>query len=133
MCLETYSDGPWPSILFENDVSWTLFKCPTFAECIVTSPLMHTKYLITRGYHVSGEEYTPRGQLSGHVTNVPKPLPIKDALEEYFPLSISQLESKIKIALITASSDDEAREKAKSIEGNTSNKRKAYSHVLMLK
>jgi hypothetical protein len=39
------------------------------------------------------------------------------ALEEHFPLSISQLESIIQIVLITAASDDEAREKAKSIEG----------------
>jgi hypothetical protein len=118
MCLKTYDIGPWPSILFENDVSLTLFKRPTFAERIVMSPLMHTKYLTT-GYHVSGEKYTPEGQLSGHITAFPKPLPatIKEALEEHFPLSISQLESIIQIVLITATSDEEAREKAKSIEG----------------
>ena len=48
-----------------------------------------------------------------------KPLPgtIKEALEDHFPLSISHLESRIQIVLITATSDDEAREKAKSIEG----------------
>ena len=33
------------------------------------------------------------------------------------PLSISQLESIIQIVIITLASDDEAREKAKSIEG----------------
>ena len=44
-------------------------------------------------------------------------LSLKEALEEHFPLSISQLESIIQIVLITATSDDEAREKAKSIEG----------------
>jgi hypothetical protein len=57
------------------------------------SPLMHTTYF-TIGYHVSGEKYTPQGQLLGHITNFPKPLfaTIKDALEEHFPLSISQLE-----------------------------------------
>ena len=45
---------PWPSLLFENDVSLTLFKRPTFDERIVMSLLlMHTKYLTTR-YHVSG-------------------------------------------------------------------------------
>ena len=60
------------------------------------SPLTHTKYSTTR-YHISGETYTPRGQLSGHITAFPKPLPttIKDALEEHFPLSISQLENII--------------------------------------
>ncbi len=42
---------------------------------------------------------------------------MKEALEENFPLSISQLESTIKIVLITEASDDEAREKAKIIEG----------------
>ena len=49
----------------------------------------------------------------------PKPLlgTIKEALEEHLPLSISQLESIIVIVLIIAASDDEAREKAKSIEG----------------
>ena len=63
--------------------------------------------------------YTPQGQLSGHITAFPKPLPdiVKEAIEEHFPLSISQLESKIQIALITTTSDDEAREKANSIEG----------------
>ena len=78
---------------------------------------MHTKYLIIE-YHVSGEKYTQQGQLSGHITAFPKPLPgtIKEALEEHFPLSISQLESIIQIVLITAASDDEAREKAKSID-----------------
>ncbi len=42
---------------------------------------------------------------------------IKEALEEHFPLSISQLKSIIQIVLITVASDDEAKEKAKSIEG----------------
>jgi hypothetical protein len=118
MRLKTYDVGPWPSVLFENDVSLTSFKRSTFAERIVMSPLMHTKYLNTR-YHVSGENYTPQGQLSGHIKGVPKPLSgtIKEALEEHFSLSISQFESIIQIVLITATSDDEAREKAKSIEG----------------
>jgi hypothetical protein len=118
MCLKTYDVGPWPSILFENDVSLTLFKRPTFAERIIMSPLMHAKYLTTR-YHVSGEKYTPQGRLSGHITTFPKPLlgTIKEVLEEHFPLSISQLENIIRIVLINAASDDEAREKAKSIEG----------------
>ncbi len=72
-----------------------------------------------RSYNVSGEKYTPQGQLSGHVTAFPMPLlaTIKEALEEHFPLSISQLESIIQIVLIIAASDNEAREKAKSIEG----------------
>ena len=47
MCLKTYDVGPWPSVLFENDVSLTLFKSSKFAERIVMSPLMHTKYLTT--------------------------------------------------------------------------------------
>jgi hypothetical protein len=73
---------------------------------------MHTEYLTT-GYHVSGEKYTPEGQLSGHITAFPKPLPgtVKEALEKHFPLSISQLESTIQIVLITTTSDDEAIEK----------------------
>jgi len=54
---KTYGDGPWPSLLFENDVSLKLFKRPTFSERIFKRPLMHTKYLTT-GYHVSGEKYT---------------------------------------------------------------------------
>jgi hypothetical protein len=85
---------------------------------IVMSPLMHIKYL-TIGYHVSGEKYTPQRQLSRHITAFPKPLPctIKEALEEHFSLSISQIESIIQMVLITAVSDDEAREKAKNIEG----------------
>ena len=41
------------------------------------------------------------------------PYAIKDALEEHFLSFISQLESIIRIYLITAASDDEAREKAK--------------------
>ncbi len=91
ICLKTYDAGPWLSLLFENNVSLTPFKQPMYAERIVMSPLMHTKYLPAR-YHVSGENYTPQGQLSGHITAFPKPLPatIKDALEEHFPLSISQ-------------------------------------------
>ena len=94
--LKTYDVGPWPSVVFENDVSLTLFKNPTFVERIVMSHLMHTKYLTTR-YHVSEEKYTPQGQLSGHFTAFPKPLPgtNKDALEEHFPLSIPQLEGII--------------------------------------
>ena len=118
MRLKTYDVGPWPSVFFENDVSLTLFKRSTFYERIFMSPLMHTKYLTT-GYHFSGEKYTPHGQLSGLIIAFPKPLPgtINKALEEHFPLSISQLESIIQIVLITAASDDEAREKAKSIEG----------------
>ncbi len=102
----------------KNDVSLTLFKRPTFVERILMSPLMHTKYLTT-GYHVSGEKYTPQGQLSRQITVFPRPLPrtIKEALEEHFPLSISQFENIIQIVLITATSDDEAREKAKSFEG----------------
>jgi hypothetical protein len=79
---------------------------------------MHTKYLTT-GYHVSGEKYTPQGQLSRHITTFTKPLhgTIKEVLEEHFPLSISQLASIIQIVLIIGASDDEAREKAKSIQG----------------
>ena len=94
--MKSYDVGPWPSLLFEKDVSLTPFKLPICAERIVTSPLMHTKYLTTR-YHVSGENYTPQGQLSGHITPFPKPLPttIKDTLEEHFPLTISQLENII--------------------------------------
>ncbi len=59
---------------------------------------MHTKYLTT-GYLVSGEKYTPQGQLSRHIKAFPKSLPgtNKEALEEHFPLSISQLESIIQI------------------------------------
>ena len=71
-CLKTHDVGPWPSVLFENEVSLTLFKRPTFAERIVMSPLMHNKYL-TNGYHVGGEKYTPQGQLSWHITAFPKP------------------------------------------------------------
>ena len=54
------------------------------------SPLLHAKYLTTE-YHVSGEKYTPQGQLSSHITAFSKPLPgtIKEALEEIFPMSIS--------------------------------------------
>ncbi len=80
---------------------------------------MHTKYLTT-GYHVSGEKCTPQGQLSGHIKAFPKPLhgTILEALEEHFPLSISQLVSIIHIYfLITAASDDEDREKATSFGG----------------
>jgi hypothetical protein len=90
MCLKTYDVGPWSNLLFENDVSLTLLKCPTFAERIITSPFLHTKYLTT-GYHTGGEKYTPQGQLSWHIAAFPRPLPatIKDALEEHFPLSIS--------------------------------------------
>ncbi len=57
---------------------------------------MHTKYS-TLGYHVSGEKYTPQGQLSSHITTFSEPLPasIKDALEEHFPLCIPKLESLI--------------------------------------
>ncbi len=51
ICLKTYDVGPWPSVLFENDVALTSFKRQTFGERIVMSPLMHTKYL-TSGYHV---------------------------------------------------------------------------------
>jgi hypothetical protein len=118
MCLKTYDVGPWPSVLFENDVSLTLFKRPTFVERIVMSPLMHTKYLSTE-YHVSGKKYIPQGQLSGHITAFPNLLhgTIKEAPEEHFPLSILQLESIIQIVLISISSDDEARKKAKRIEG----------------
>jgi hypothetical protein len=51
---------------------------------------MHTKFLTT-GYDVGGEKHTPQGQLSGHITPFPKPLPgaIKEALVEHLPLSIS--------------------------------------------
>jgi hypothetical protein len=82
------------------------------------SPLMHTKYL-TAIYHASGEKYAPWGHLSGHITTFPKPLPAtkKNALEDHFPLSISQLENIIQIVVISPASDDEAREKAKSAEG----------------
>ncbi len=45
------------------------------------------------------------------------PATIKEAFEEHFLLSISKLESIIQIVLINAASDDENREKAKSIEG----------------
>jgi hypothetical protein len=94
MSLNTYDVGPWPSLLFENNVFMTPFKQPTFIERIVMNPLMHTKYL-TIEYHVSGEKHAPQGQIFGHITTFPKPLPatIKDALEENFPLSISQLEN----------------------------------------
>jgi len=118
MCFKTYDVGRWPSLLLENDVSLTLFKHLIFVERFVTSHSMHTKYLTTK-YHVSGEKYTSIGQLSGHITAFPKPLPatIKDTLESHFPLSISRLESIILIVLIVAAIDDEGREKAKSIEG----------------
>ena len=80
------------------------------------SPLMHTKYLTT-GYHFRCGKYAPKGQLSGHITAFPKPLPatIKDGYDKHFPLSISRLESTIQIVLIITASDDEARESAKSI------------------
>ena len=118
MCLETYDVGPWPSLLFENNVSLTQLKQPIFVERIMMGPLMHTKYLTTR-YNVSGEKYAPQGQLSGHITTCAKPLPAtkKNAFEEHFPLSKSQLHNIIQICLITAASDDEARENAKRIEG----------------
>jgi hypothetical protein len=58
LCLKTYYVGPWPSFLFENGVSFTLCKRPTFVERIVMSLLMHTTYFTT-GYHVYGEKYTP--------------------------------------------------------------------------
>jgi len=73
MSLKTYDDGPLPSLLFENDVSLTPFRQPTFVERIVTSPLMRTKYLTT-GYHVSGEKFTPQGKLFRHITTFPMPL-----------------------------------------------------------
>jgi len=38
------------------------------------SPFMHTKYWTT-GYHVSGENYIPQGQLSGHIIAFPKLVP----------------------------------------------------------
>jgi hypothetical protein len=87
MCLKTYDVGPWPSLLFRNNVSLTPFKQSTFSERILMSLLMQTKYLTTR-YHVSGEKYTSQGQLSGHIAAFPKPLlaTIKDALEEHFCL-----------------------------------------------
>jgi hypothetical protein len=107
-------------LLVENDVSFTPFKWPTFDERIVMSYLMLTKYLTTEN-HISGAKYTtPQGHLSRYITAFPKPLQatIKDAFEERFPLLISQHENiLIQIALITATSDDEARKKAKSIEG----------------
>ena len=79
---KTYDVCPWPSLIFENDVSLTLFERPTFVDRIFMSPLMHAKYLTT-GYYVSGEKYTPQEHLSGHITTFPKPLPttIKDVLE----------------------------------------------------
>jgi len=58
--LKTFDVGPWPSLLIETDVDMTPFKRPTFAERIVMSLLMHTKYLNVE-YHVSGEKYTPQG------------------------------------------------------------------------
>ncbi len=64
ICLKTHYVSPWPILLFESDISLSLFKRPTFAERIGTSLLMHTKYL-TIGYHVSGEKYTLQGQLLG--------------------------------------------------------------------
>ena len=88
MCLKTYDVGPWPSLIFENDGSLTLFKRSTFAERLVMRPLMHTKYL-TNGYNLSGEKYAPQGQLFGHIIAFPKPLPptIKDALKEHFAVA----------------------------------------------
>ncbi len=79
---------------------------------------MHTKY-VTTTYHVSGEKYTPQGQLSGHIIAFPKPIPgtIEEALEVPFPLSISRLEIIVQIVLMTVASDDEAREEAKSFNG----------------
>jgi hypothetical protein len=67
---------------------------------------------------VERENYTPQGHLSEHITTFPKPLlgTIKEALEEHFTLSVSELESIIRMVLIIVASDDEAREKAKSIE-----------------
>jgi len=96
MCLKTYDVGPWPSLLFESDVSLTPFKRPTFVERIIMSPLMNTKNF-TNGYYVNGEKHTPQGQISGHIAAFPKSLPatVKDVLEEHFPLSISQLDSLI--------------------------------------
>ena len=72
-----------------------------------------------QSYHASGEKYTPQGQHSRHITAFPMPLPgtIEEALDEHFPLSISQLDSIIQVDLITEASDDEAREKATIIEG----------------
>ena len=119
MGLKTYDVSPLPSLLIENyDVYLTPFKQPTFTARIVMSPLMHTKYL-TIGYRVSGENHIPQGQLSGHIKTFHKPLPatIKDALKEHFPLLTSQLKNIIQIVIINAASDDEAREKAKSIQG----------------
>jgi hypothetical protein len=60
MFLKTFDVGPWPSLLIETDVAMNPFKRPTFAERIVMSLLMHTKYLNVE-YHVSGEKYTPQG------------------------------------------------------------------------
>ena len=79
---------------------------------------MHTKYFTTR-YCVIEEKYIPQGQLSRHLIAFPKPLPatIKYALEEHFHLSISRLENIIQLVSITRAIDDEARGKAKSIEG----------------
>ncbi len=73
MCLKTHDVGPWPSWLFENNVSLTSFKSPTFAERFVMIPLIHAKHLTTR-YHGSGEKYTPQGHLYGHITIFPKHL-----------------------------------------------------------
>ncbi len=98
--LKTYDVVPWPSLLFVNNVSSALFKRPTFDERIIMSPLMHTTYLAIGYHHVSGEKYTPQGQRFGHIIVFPKslvPATIKDALEEHFPSSISQLESIIHI------------------------------------
>ena len=55
-----------------------------------------------------------KDNFSGYIAAFPKPLPstIKEALDEHFPLSISQLESILQIVLILAASDDEDREKA---------------------
>ena len=73
MCLKTYDTSPWPSLISENYVSMTPFKRPTSDERVAMSPLMHTKYLITR-YHVSGKKYIPQGQLSRYIICFPKAL-----------------------------------------------------------
>jgi len=86
MCLKTYNVDPWSSLIFENDVSLNLFKLPIFAEHIVMSLVMHTKYLTT-GYHVSEEKYTPQRTTFWAYYSFSKPLPttIKDVLEKLFP------------------------------------------------
>lgn len=112
--IKTVDVGQPPTGLLQpNDTQERPLPALTFAERLLVSPLKHN-YFLTTVYDKQGKKTIP-GHLKGTITSFMSAPPddVAAAMLENYPMSLQELGNTIYIIFVTASSLEEALEKAK--------------------